>query len=130
MPSRWPRTIQYSLEHPTNCEASGQTADRFPDAAAIIYNHKQWTYRELLAQVNRMAGGFARLGVRKNERVVMTLPNCPEFVIIFFALQKLGAVPVNAGPLNSRRRKACDADRLEHSSGMVSSFKVTVSSLP
>src|SRR5438874_982336 len=76
-----------------------QTADRFADAIAIIYNHKQWTYRDLVAQVNRMAGGLARLGVRKNDRVVMTLPNCPEFVISFFAIQKLGAVVVNAGPL-------------------------------
>jgi long-chain acyl-CoA synthetase len=37
--------------------------------------------------------------VRKNDRVVMALPNCPEFVISFFAIQKLGAVMVNAGPL-------------------------------
>jgi long-chain acyl-CoA synthetase len=76
-----------------------QTADRFGGATAIIYNHKKWTYRELAAEANRMAGGLARLGVRRNERVVMTLPNCPEFIISFFAIQKLGAVVVNAGPL-------------------------------
>src|SRR5207248_3469884 len=48
---------------------------------------------------NRMAGGLASLGVRRGDRVLMTLPNCPEFVITFFAVQKLGAVVVNAGPL-------------------------------
>jgi long-chain acyl-CoA synthetase len=37
--------------------------------------------------------------VRKGDRVVLTLPNCPEYVIAFFAIQKLGAVLVNAGPL-------------------------------
>ena len=76
-----------------------QTADRFGNSIAVIYNHKTWTYHQLAAQVNRMAGGLARLGVRANDRVVMTLPNCPEFIISFFAIQKLGAVVVNAGPL-------------------------------
>jgi long-chain acyl-CoA synthetase len=46
-----------------------------------------------------MAGGLSRLGVRKGDRVVLTLPNCPEYVTAFFAVQKLGAVLVNAGPL-------------------------------
>src|SRR6185437_3099781 len=59
-------------------------------------------YRELLAAVNRMAGGLAHLGVRRGERVLLVLPNCPEFVIAFFAIQKLGAVVVNAGPLMGR----------------------------
>src|SRR4030095_13555032 len=66
---------------------------------AIVYNQKRWTYRELLARVNRMAGGLSRLGVRKGDRVVLTLPNCPEYVTAFLAVQKLGAVVVNAGPL-------------------------------
>jgi len=66
---------------------------------AIVFQDRTWTYGQLRAEVNRMAGGLARLGVRKNDRVVMALPNCPEFVISFFAIQKLGAVVVNAGPL-------------------------------
>lgn len=76
-----------------------QSADRFGDTEALLYNHHRWTYRELLAGVNRMAGGLARLGVRRGERVLMVLPNCPEFVIAFLAIQKLGAIVVNAGPL-------------------------------
>ena len=76
-----------------------QTADRFGPATAIIYNHNAWTWHEIREQANRMAGGLAQLGVRRGERVVLTLPNCPEFVIAFFAIQKLGAVVVNAGPL-------------------------------
>jgi long-chain acyl-CoA synthetase len=76
-----------------------QSADRFGDAEAMLYNHHRWTYRELLAAVNRMAGGLAHLGVRRGERVLMALPNCPEFVISFLAIQKLGAIVVNAGPL-------------------------------
>jgi long-chain acyl-CoA synthetase len=92
-----PRTLQYPAT--TLGRLLDQTADRFGDATAIVYNESRWSYRELLARVNRMAGGLASLGVRRGERVLMVLPNCPEFVITFFAIQKLGAVAVNVGPL-------------------------------
>ena len=76
-----------------------QTADRFGRCAAVIYGDEQWSYQELLTRVNRFAAGLAGLGVRRGDRVLMTLPNCPEFIVSFFAVQKLGAVVVNAGPL-------------------------------
>src|SRR5688572_17348515 len=93
--------IPRSLVYPTTTlgRMLDQTADRFADTLAIVFQDRTWTYGQLRAEVNRMAGGLARLGVRKNDRVVMALPNCPEFVISFFAIQKLGAVVVNAGPL-------------------------------
>ena len=76
-----------------------QSAERFGDATAVVYGATRWTYRELLNQVNRTAGGLASLGVRRGDRVLFTLPNCPEMVASFLAVQKLGAVVVNAGPL-------------------------------
>lgn len=92
-----PTTLQYPST--TLGRLLDQTVDRFADLPALIYSNTRWTYKELQARVNRLAGGLARLGVRKNDRVIMTLPNCPEFVVAFFAIQKLGAVVVNAGPL-------------------------------
>ncbi len=92
-----PRTLKYPSM--TLGRLVDQAAERFGDNTALIYNNDRWTYRQLLAQVNRTAGGLARLGVTKGDRVVMTLPNCPEFVLVFFAIQKLGAIAVNAGPL-------------------------------
>ena len=74
-------------------------AERYGDSTAIVYGEQKWTYRELLAMVNRMAGGLASLGVRRGDRVLFTLPNCPEMVVGFLATQKLGAIVVNAGPL-------------------------------
>ncbi|MDP9174102.1 MAG: AMP-binding protein [Planctomycetota bacterium] len=76
-----------------------QTADRFGDAVALVYQQRRWTYRELLQDVNRIAGGLAQLGVRQRDRVLLALPNSPEFVAAFFAIQKLGAVVVNVGPV-------------------------------
>jgi len=45
---------------------------RHGDLPALVYNNKRWTYAELLARVNRMAGGLSRMGVRKGERVLLT----------------------------------------------------------
>lgn len=92
-----PRTLVYPST--TLGRMLDQTADRFGTAPAVIYNHRTWTWADVRERANRLAGGLARLGVRRGERVVMTLPNCPEFVTAFFAVQKLGAVLVNAGPL-------------------------------
>ena len=92
-----PRTLRYPTT--TLGRLVDQAAERFGDVTALIYDRKQWSYRELLAEVNRMAGGLSRLGVRSGDRVVLRLPNCPEYVIGFFAVQKLGAVVVNGSPL-------------------------------
>jgi long-chain acyl-CoA synthetase len=93
--------IPRSLRYPTTTlgRLLDQSADRFGDIPALVYNETRWTYHALLARVYRMAGGLSRLGVRKGDRVVLALPNCPEYVLAFFATQKLGAILVNAGPL-------------------------------
>lgn len=76
-----------------------QTADRFSDAPAMAYGEVRWSYTQLREKVNRMAAGLALQGVRKGDAVLMTLPNCPEFIVSFLAISRLGAVVVNAGPL-------------------------------
>jgi acetyl-CoA synthetase len=50
------------------------------------------TYRELLTEVNRAAGGFRALGVGRGDRVALFMPMCPELVIAFFAVMKVGAI--------------------------------------
>jgi long-chain acyl-CoA synthetase len=92
-----PRTLVYPTT--TLGRLLDQTADRFGAATSLVYNHRSWTWQEVREQTNRLAGGLARLGVRRGDRVLVTLPNCPEFVFAFYAIQKLGAVIVNAGPL-------------------------------
>jgi crotonobetaine/carnitine-CoA ligase len=53
-----------------------------------------WTFSQTNEQVNRLAHGLAAFGVRQHERVCILLPNCPEFIFVWFALNKLGAVEV------------------------------------
>lgn len=93
--------VPRSLVYPSTTLARllDETAERFASATALVYRARQWTYLELRQEVNRLAGGLAQRGVRRGDRVLIALPNCPEFVLSFFAVQKLGAVVVNVGPL-------------------------------
>jgi crotonobetaine/carnitine-CoA ligase len=59
------------------------------------------TYREVDADVNRVAQGLIALGVGKGDHVAIMLPNCPELVTAVFALARLGAVAV---PVNTANR--------------------------
>ncbi|WP_433567335.1 (2,3-dihydroxybenzoyl)adenylate synthase [Nocardia sp. CA-151230] len=69
-------------------------AHRETDAIALVYGDRRYTYGELEEWVFRLASGFARQGVTAGERVLVQLPNVPEFVAVVFALMRLGAKPV------------------------------------
>src|SRR5207244_6613547 len=58
---------------------------------------REMTYRDVLAQVNRTGHALRRLGIRPEERVMLLLPDVPEFAFAFFGAIKIGAVavPVN-----------------------------------
>ncbi|BAD74268.1 4-chlorobenzoyl CoA ligase (plasmid) [Geobacillus kaustophilus HTA426] len=70
---------------------------RCPKKVALIEGDRQYTYGELEEHVWRVASAFQRLGIRQRDRVMVLLKNRIETVVIFFALQKIGAVfaPVN-----------------------------------
>src|SRR6266702_6502045 len=89
-----PRTIPQLLE---------QAAAEFPDAIAIIFLNRKLTYRQLLDEVNRFATALAGLGVKKDSRVAMQLPNLPQAVIAYYATLSLGAQVVLTNPLYTPR---------------------------
>ncbi|WP_344992539.1 (2,3-dihydroxybenzoyl)adenylate synthase [Tsukamurella soli] len=72
------------------------------DEVAVIAGDRRITYARLAADVSLLAGGFDALGIRRGDRVVVHLPNVPEFVEVVFALFDIGAIPVLA--LASHRR--------------------------
>jgi long-chain acyl-CoA synthetase len=67
---------------------------RYKRREAIRFEGKTTSYQELDEQANRVASGFAALGITKGDRVAIMLPNIPEFAYAFFGIQKLGAVAV------------------------------------
>ncbi|HVW44159.1 MAG TPA: AMP-binding protein [Amycolatopsis sp.] len=65
--------------------------------ALVAADGRRWTYGDLDAWIARVAAGLSDV-VRPRERVVLQLPNVPEFVVAFFALLRIGALPVLALP--------------------------------
>jgi long-chain acyl-CoA synthetase len=59
------------------------------------------TYRALRDAADRLAGGLSDLGVERGDRVAVVLPNCPQHVIAFFAVLRLGAIVVHCNPVAS-----------------------------
>ena len=70
---------------------------------ALEFFGRRTTYTELGDQVARAAEGLRRLGVRAGDRVALALPNCPQHVIAFYAVLRLGAVAVEHNPLYTSR---------------------------
>ncbi len=81
-------------------DASGR---RFPDKPAMAWFGRRLTYRELVTEVERCSAVLAGLGVQKGDRVALIMPNCPQFVIGYYAAARLGAVAVGNNPLYTQR---------------------------
>jgi long-chain acyl-CoA synthetase len=69
--------------------------------AAYFYG-RTLTYRQLDADVNRLANALRSLGVDKGKRVMILLPNTPQFIIAYYAVMKSGGVVVSTSPVNER----------------------------
>ncbi len=74
----------------------------FPNKVALRFEGRSYTYQDLDQQVNRMANGLRSLGIGKGDRVAIYLPNCPEFVISYLAILKLGGIAVSVNAMLKR----------------------------
>jgi long-chain acyl-CoA synthetase len=82
-------------------------AEKHPDSPAVVFPiapmAKRLTYSQLVSEAEQFAKALASLGVKKGDRVGLVLPNSPQFVVAFYALQRLGAVSVGNNPLYTQR---------------------------
>lgn len=69
------------------------------DNTAIYYGDETLTYQDVAEMVNRMGNALKNLGVRSEERVMLLLPDSPEFVASFFGAMKIGSVPIPANTM-------------------------------
>lgn len=82
-------------------------ATQHPDYVATIFGARvgsrvmdaKLTYRQLDDLTNRFAAGLQKMGVRQGDRVVIMLPNCPQFIIAAYATWRIGGIVVCCNPL-------------------------------
>lgn len=72
---------------------------KFGDRDAIIFKGTHITFKELNAAIDRFGAALQGLGVKKGSRVAVHLPNCPQYVIAYYAALRVGAVVVPCNPL-------------------------------
>jgi long-chain acyl-CoA synthetase len=96
-----PKSVHQMLERAVALRAHG---------TAVICDDHRVNYAQLNALVREVAGGLRALGVTKGDRVAILLGNSIEFVVVLFAIARLGAVSV---PLNIRHQVAENRHILE-----------------
>ncbi len=90
-----------------------ETAARHPANPCTNFFGKRLTYQQIKELSDHLAASVRNLGIRKGDRVVMLLPNSPQFLIAYYGLLKAGAVIVPLNPLSAERELVfhfCDSE--------------------
>ena len=76
---------------------------KYPDNTAFIFMGKSTTYREMMANIEKCARSLRTIGVRQDDRVTIAMPNCPQAIYMFYAVNMIGAVANMVHPLSSEK---------------------------
>ncbi len=71
-------------------------AEQYGSHEALCDNKGSYSYESLNTSVKNLSIGFADMGLRKSDKVILQLDNCNEFVIVCFALMSMGVIPILA----------------------------------
>ncbi|ABB15077.1 long-chain-fatty-acid--CoA ligase [Carboxydothermus hydrogenoformans] len=97
--------VRASLNYPekTLHELFWETTEKYPGLIATVFLGQEMTYKELGEKIKRFTNALSKLGIKKGDRVAVMLPNCPEFVISYFAILTLGGIVVQTNPMYVER---------------------------
>jgi len=76
-----------------------ESAERFPDRPAFIFQGRRWSYRTFWAEAGRFAARLQRDGFVPGDRLALLLPNCPLYPIAYYGALRAGGVVVQLSPL-------------------------------
>ncbi|MEJ2554765.1 MAG: long-chain fatty acid--CoA ligase [Anaerolineae bacterium] len=80
-----------------------ETARKHPDRTAIIFKDNKISYREYNQTVDQLGAALQSLGVKKDDRVAVHLPNCPQFLFAYNAILRIGGIVVPCNPIYTAR---------------------------
>ena len=101
----YPAGVPMDIAMPTKSLAAlmEQAAEARPKGVATGFFGAKMNYQQVADQVLRVAQSLRNLGVRAGDRVAIILPNCPQHIIAFYAILRLGAIAVEHNPLYTAR---------------------------
>ena len=95
-----PQDYQEGIDK-TIAQSLNEIAGKYPNNIALIHSERgiKYTYHLFLSEIDRVARGLIKIGIKKGDRVALWAPNSPEWIISQIALAKMGAVlvPIDLG---------------------------------
>lgn len=88
----YPRTTMH--------DALIKTANRYPNSIAYDFMGTEATYHQLVGQINQCANALGHLGLKKGDRMTISMPTSPQGIICFYAINKIGAIASMIHPLS------------------------------
>ena len=87
----------YKEEYTFSCFE--EICQKYPGNTALYYLGEKFSYSRLKGLIDRFAAGLVEIGVQSQDRVMLYIPNCPQWIIANFAINKIGAVMVPVSPI-------------------------------
>ena len=97
--------IPATLEYPTGSmyDAVKEAADKYPDKIAFDFMGKSTTYKAFLEKIEVCAKSLKTIGVREGDCVTIAMPNCPQSVYLFYAVNLVGGICNMIHPLSAEK---------------------------
>ena len=84
-------------------EAVERIAQKYPNYVAFDFMGKSTTYKELVREIETCAKALKTLGIRKGDRVTIAMPNCPQGIYMFYAVNLVGGIASMIHPLSAEK---------------------------
>ena len=119
-------------------EAVARIAEQYPNNIAFDFMGKSTTYKKMVQEIERCAKSLKTLGVRPGDKITIAMPNCPQAIYMFYAVNLVGGIANMIHPLSAEKeiefylnesqsttaitlgillRKPCQAGALLHGGG-------------
>ncbi len=102
------KDLPFTLEYfeGTMYEKVEEMAKKYPNYIAFDFMNRPTTYKEMIRNIENCAKSLSTLGVRENDRVTIAMPNCPQAIYMFYAINLIGAISNMVHPLSSEEEIA------------------------
>ena len=84
-------------------DAVMRVAERRPNGVALDFLGRSVTYKEMVCSIDLCAAAFKAIGIKRGDRVTVALPNCPQAIFVFYAINLIGATANMIHPLSAQK---------------------------
>ena len=84
-------------------DAIYEASCKYPHNTALKYFDNEITYKEMIKKINKVAAALKYIGAKKGDRITVCMPNTPEAIYMFYAINEIGAVANMVHPLSSEK---------------------------